>query len=1088
VSIYRRIDTEKLFYLVVFFLFFIYVSDIYAAIKIDDDSKVNRYIVIHKFNMEGGSGSLSTLESLLPEVLKAYFLGHGWHATIISELGAGEVGEFLPKGKERVPLRNTQRAPETQVAGPDFSIRGSFYESKGIVIIETYIEHTKSGEKIPVDMKFDKRDLLQGIESLGKKLEKKMGDFILKPAEGKKLILAVPCFDSLNVRSADQSDADVAYAWMRQQFAKDLSLACQEIEMVQVARWTETKSLCDETLDELLENLNADLIVTGEYKVVNDETLNVRADLLDSSSQDKLGPIDMTGSLDDFFGLEKDFSELVKEIVVLFLNPTETLQARNLFAQDLDANALLRAGEESSKQGRRAIALWLYDKALKKNRNLPYAHFQIGVIHEEKENYDKAIDEFKKAVELKPDCSEAFVHLGNIAIKRGESEKAIENYGRAIDIGDDLEAEARLKLGDVYFLRGGFDDALSEYEAARERNPHSADTYYALGLVFMAKRNYYEAIPNLEKALTLNPHHSEALSNLARAYYQYGEELLRKSGNEPIKKEELEHAVSLLKRSIELQKSAEAYGRLAWAYSSLKKYQEAELAAQKAVELDPDYAWYHAGLGRILLEQSKREEAVKELLRATNLDPEHVFAHLYLGVAYKELGNKKLAKDSFERAWDLGFDKGDYISASLAMDYASEMAPGNSLYFARSGEAYRMLKQYDKALVALKKAVSMEKQSPWVYGSLGDVYRLQGDYDQAEAQLKEAIKLDSEDSWAYAHLGETYRQKGDYDKAEAQLERAIQLNPEYAWAYASLGETYRQKGDYDKAEAQLERAIELNPEYAWAYASLGETYRQKGDYDKAEAQLKRAIELNPEDDWAFAGLGRVYIDKGDQDKAVANFKKALELNPAFAWAYNELAAIIHDNMFDYDEAFRYARKAVEVESKAPKQKNLLVYDSTLAESLVTVGHFDEAFRKAEGIISNTDDQTIGLNMRLIQIVSLLLQEKEAEARSKVDEFIEFYEELPKDFENTWSYSGMLHFLETQNEISKEKKEMIISLIQCLRKEIEVSQLEVAVKKYFDKENISKVYFLTDHSIALTFRQVESRDEVALSAFKNRGRC
>jgi len=192
--------------------------------------------------------------------------------------------------------------------------------------------------------------------------------------------------------------------------------------------------------------------------------------------------------------------------------------------------------------------------------------------------------------------------------------------------------------------------------------------------------------------------------------------------------------------------------------------------------------------------------------------------------------------------------------------------------------------------------------------------------------------------------------------------------------------------------------------------------------------------------------------------------------------------IIYDNMFDYDEAFRYARKAVEVESKAPKQKNLLVYDSTLAESLVTVGRFDEAYRKAEQIISKTDDQTIGLNMRLIQILSLILQEKEGEARSKVDAFIEFYEELPKDFENTWSYSGMLHFLETQDEIPKEKKQIITSLIQFLKKEIEVSQLEVAVKKYFNRENISKVYFLTDHSIALIFRKAESRKDEALKAF------
>ena len=1028
----------NLMYIVVsimfFLLCFIY-ADINAAIKMDDDKQAKDLITIYKFKMKGGSDSLRSLESLFPEVLKAYFIGLGWHATMESELGIREGKQAFPQQSKRPQTRTLKRMPESQLPGPGFIVRGSFFESKGILRISAEIEYKKTGETSDVTAQFDKRNILPGIESLGKNLEARMKDFLFKPFEGKKKTLAVRCFDFANLRSADRSDKYLTYVWMRREFAKFLSLAFEEIETVKVVKWADVEKICEAPLKDLLKKLGANLIVSGEYEMLEDESLKLRADIFDDSTEDSIGPIEMTGRLKDFFVLEKDFSELVREVLVLLLTPSEKSEVRNLFAADLDADTLVKTGVEFSRQGRKAIALWMYNRALKAESKLPSAHFEIGVIHEERESYKKAIEEFEIAVELKPNFSEALLHLGNIAIRRGDSAGAIEHYRRVIAVGDDLEVIAHLKLGDVYFLQNRFVDALSEYEAAREKDPYSADIYNALGLVSMAERNYLEAIPNLIRALRINPDHSEAHSNLAQAYYQYGEVLILESSKDPTENAKneklLEEAVLLLQQSIVLKESAEAYGRLAWAYSSLRKYTEAYTAAKEAVRLDPNYAWYHAGLGRILVELGKPEEAVKELNISVNLDPEHVFAHLYLGVAYKTLDNNELARDNFEKAWNLGFEKSDFRNAALAMDSASEIMPKNSLYLARSGEAYRMLGQYDKALAKLKRAVKIEPQPAWVYGSLGDVYRRKGDFKNAEENLKKAISLDPNSAWAYAHLGEAFSEQGDLDNAEENLKKAISLEPDSAWAYASLGDIYRQKGEFKKAIRNLEKAIALNSAYALAYASLG----------------------------------RVYSDKGNHEKAIAAIEKALELDPDFAWAYNELAVIMHENIFDYKEALRYASKAEDLESKAADKKNLIIYQSTVAEALVTAGRFDEAYKKTKEITSKTDENSIVLNMKMIQVVSLLLQKQEKVARSKVDAFIEFYEDLPKDFKNPWSYDGILHFLETQGELSVKEKDLLVSMIRLLRKEIDLSQFEAAFKKYYSREKISGVYFWSNNLAA-----------------------
>ena len=60
---------------------------------------------------------------------------------------------------------------------------------------------------------------------------------------------------------------------------------------------------------------------------------------------------------------------------------------------------------------------------------------------------------------------------------------------------------------------------------------------------------------------------------------------------------------------------------------ALEKYEEAAMETRKALELEPENASYHHGLGITLHAMEKYEEAAIEKRKAVELDPENARYH-----------------------------------------------------------------------------------------------------------------------------------------------------------------------------------------------------------------------------------------------------------------------------------------------------------------------------------------------------------------------------------------------------------------------------------------------------------------------------
>lgn len=82
-------------------------------------------------------------------------------------------------------------------------------------------------------------------------------------------------------------------------------------------------------------------------------------------------------------------------------------------------------------------------------------------------------------------------------------------------------------------------------------------------------------------------------------------------------KGELDEAVALYKKSIELFPTAEAYTFLGWTYSFMGLYDEAIQECQRAIAADPDFGNPYNDIGAYLIEKGCLEEAIPWLEKAT---------------------------------------------------------------------------------------------------------------------------------------------------------------------------------------------------------------------------------------------------------------------------------------------------------------------------------------------------------------------------------------------------------------------------------------------------------------------------------------
>jgi len=239
-----------------------------------------------------------------------------------------------------------------------------------------------------------------------------------------------------------------------------------------------------------------------------------------------------------------------------------------------------------------------------------------GFMYLLKKDYDKAISDYCKLIEIKPN-SELFEDRGDVYLQKGDPVKSVEDYSESIrrnpgngrvyvsralqysklnSFGSALidcnmaililsdDSKSRPFLEAAYGLRGSifssqnkYDNAYDDYSKVIEINPSKYEAFHLRGWVCFRLEEYDKSISDFQTALKLNPKDYIAYQGMAwimavcpDAKYRDGQ-----------------RALEYAKRACELTAwtESQSLGTLAAAYAEIGNFEQAVIWAQKSIKI-----------------------------------------------------------------------------------------------------------------------------------------------------------------------------------------------------------------------------------------------------------------------------------------------------------------------------------------------------------------------------------------------------------------------------------------------------------------------------------------------------------------------
>jgi tetratricopeptide (TPR) repeat protein len=240
------------------------------------------------------------------------------------------------------------------------------------------------------------------------------------------------------------------------------------------------------------------------------------------------------------------------------------------------------------------------------------AYNNLGYYLSNKGQPERAMEFYKKSLEIKPTYEDAHNNLGYCLAGQGKYWEAIEEYKKALGINRHL-TEAHNNLGNALSNVNETDAAIHEYRIAIEESPTHSDAHNNLGIALAMKGQFDEAIEHFQLAVKYKDNYASAHSNLGNAYAVQGNDLLTKGNTN----------------------AAEA------------RFDQAIAEYKECMRINPQDPQAHNNLGNVLAQRNKTDEAIAEYRKAIEIKNENPEAHFNLGFAYAKLGKRSDAETEY---------------------------------------------------------------------------------------------------------------------------------------------------------------------------------------------------------------------------------------------------------------------------------------------------------------------------------------------------------------------------------------------------------------------------------------------------------
>jgi tetratricopeptide (TPR) repeat protein len=468
-------------------------------------------------------------------------------------------------------------------------------------------------------------------------------------------------------------------------------------------------------------------------------------------------------------------------------------------------------------------------RALELNPSSPDAHEAMAVYHLTQENFQGAVEQYRKVAGLNPDQAEALFTLGHQYL-----DLAARLAYRGARLYPDSPWGHRF-LGDMLLERDRWEDAALEYNKALAIEPRQAGLHTLLGETYLHTGKLEDAETEFRHELQLDSRYERAWLGLVNLQLAKGQAL-----------EALGSATTVWRNSPEYLK----------AHPELLSIELPKEVAQACISRLPDQpegpakhlllSALYASVNETDRSDGELQSFQNDLLKWQQTSGVHSQAHA-------------------------DFCKLHQYSRCIASLQAAK-PPTYSSYLLL-GKSYFTLQQYQRAAEMLAQ-VHGDKNA-----SSEASYWLERTYQALGAESYTQLETSFPGSWRTHQLrAEDFALRRDHDNVIQEYEAALRLRPNEAELHEAIGEFYLDNRADEDARSELEKAEGLDPSRTKTLYLLGRVYVLDNKNEKAVPVLERALQLQPNLNEANALLGTAYIRMGKFAEAVPSLEKAAPLD------------------------------------------------------------------------------------------------------------------------------------------------------------------------------------------------------------------
>ena len=163
-------------------------------------------------------------------------------------------------------------------------------------------------------------------------------------------------------------------------------------------------------------------------------------------------------------------------------------------------------------QGSVKEVLTQVNQLLKRFPDATALHIIAGDANTKLKRFDTAIENYTKAIDLKPDFAVSHFNLGVVFQDKGDSKAALQSYRKAVILNPNY-LEAHYNIGSILHDSGDFKAAIESYEKILAIDPNYSKAHNNMGTALKDKDEPEAAMKCFEKAIQINPNYAEALKN-----------------------------------------------------------------------------------------------------------------------------------------------------------------------------------------------------------------------------------------------------------------------------------------------------------------------------------------------------------------------------------------------------------------------------------------------------------------------------------------------------------------------------------------------------------------------------------------------